>query len=60
MIKLNRQITVQDKKKKAYYDICLIIDKSGNLVIVDNSESDYTDFVDSSTETVIPMIIKLK
>lgn len=60
MITLNKQFKVVDEKKRAYYDISLIINKKGKLIVIDNSESAYHDFIDGDTETIIPMIIKVK
>ncbi len=41
-----------------YYDITLIVNKSGELIVIDNTQQDCTDFVDCGT--VIMTSLKLR
>ena len=44
-------IEAHEELEDIFFDVTLIVDKDNNLVVVDNSKSDWHDFVDTNTLT---------
>ena len=44
-------VSFQNDCTEIYFDVTLIVDKNNNMTIIDNSQNDYHDYIDSNTLT---------